>query len=648
MSGLASHWRDSPLWLKTVIAGLLPAVTLLATALIGYRLHRDLHAAEADMDRALVIQSHIQALHILQAEAALGMRGYLLTARPEFLAPYERARRGTPAILEATRARIRDPVVQEQFRVVVALIDEEFERLEALRHHGGRADADERQRQLLESKQLLDRLRAALGDLHRREATLVARFTNTARRATELNYRFSIGAGLVILVSSVAALTVLLGGLLRRLRVLVRNAERLVHEQPLLDAPQGRDELGLLAARLDKAGRLLAERARQAQAASEAKTQILSRTSHEFRTPLHSIIGNAELLAQPAAPEVQAPRAQAVVAAGRHLLGLIDDILDIGRAAQGALRVDCAPLDVAAVLHQAVLLMQPVAQARPLTLVLLPLEGDAESDTTAEADRGRLLQVLLNLLSNAIKFSAPGGRVDAVLALTATQVQVRVRDSGPGIAADDGERVFEPLERLDAEARGIAGSGLGLSISRQLVQAMGGTLVLEAGGGPAPATGATFCLSLPRRAPSVNADAPAHTDQHADEAASQALWPASTAADAASAAVRVLGIALADDDAAVIEAVLARRAGHALLRVPDTPTALHVLAQGAWRCVLLAGSANARDLDVLDAALPARPGPRPVLAWLGADASVAARGVVALPRPLPIKTFTTLLEPRAP
>ena len=229
-----------------------------------------------------------------------------------------------------------------------------------------------------------------------------------------------------------------------------------------------------------------------AERASLAKSEFLSRMSHELRTPLNSVLGFAQLLEMDDLSDQQGQAVGHILRAGQHLLNLIDEVLDIARIESGHLDLSVEAVLVLDVLGDAVDLARPLAEERAVRLTV-----DARSclpDTYALADRQRLLQVLLNLLSNATKYNTRTGRVDISVARTDDgRVRIAVTDTGPGIRAEDLERVFTPFDRLGAEHSGIEGTGVGLTLSKHLVERMGGEIVVESTVG----VGSTFTVFLP-------------------------------------------------------------------------------------------------------------------------------------------------------
>jgi PAS domain S-box-containing protein len=236
------------------------------------------------------------------------------------------------------------------------------------------------------------------------------------------------------------------------------------------------------------------ERARlEAERANHAKSEFLSRMSHELRTPLNAILGFGQLLQMSPADESQRVRVREILNAGRHLLTLIDEVLDLARVEAGHLSVSPEPVTLLPLVEECLALVRPVAAARGVEL----LQPSPDCAVHVRADRTRLKQVLLNLLSNAIKFNHAGGsvKVDCEPESQAdpTQLRIRVEDTGPGLSAAQRQRLFVPFERLDAEERQIQGTGIGLALSKRLVELMGGHIGVDA----APGRGSRFWVQLP-------------------------------------------------------------------------------------------------------------------------------------------------------
>jgi PAS domain S-box-containing protein len=218
-----------------------------------------------------------------------------------------------------------------------------------------------------------------------------------------------------------------------------------------------------------------------AELASRAKSEFLSRMSHEMRTPLNAVIGFSQLLSlNPAALEsgTVGEYAGHVLQAGEHLLALIDDVLDLQKIEEGALTLSLRTLDLQDVVQRTAELLQPAAQAAEVRF-----DNQVPEGIWVHADLQRLRQVLLNVGSNAIKYNHPGGLVRWRLETTGGRRVLCVEDSGAGMSEEQMSRLFQPFERLGRETSTIEGTGLGLIIARSLTQAIGGKLHIDSRAG---------------------------------------------------------------------------------------------------------------------------------------------------------------------
>ncbi|MBL8325527.1 MAG: PAS domain-containing protein [Rubrivivax sp.] len=229
-----------------------------------------------------------------------------------------------------------------------------------------------------------------------------------------------------------------------------------------------------------------------AERANQAKTQFLSRMSHELRTPLNAVLGFAQLMAldanAPLSP-TQQQRLQRMQGAGWHLLALIDDVLDLTSVESREARLKPQWVRLAEVVEEVLAFNEPAAAREQVTL-----HADrAARDLRVWVDPRRVKQVLVNLVSNAVKYNRPGGRVDVSCSASASELTVCVRDTGPGIEAERMPELFQPFNRLGRESGAIAGTGIGLTLSRQLAELMGGRLEADSQLG----VGSEFRLVLP-------------------------------------------------------------------------------------------------------------------------------------------------------
>jgi PAS domain S-box-containing protein len=229
-----------------------------------------------------------------------------------------------------------------------------------------------------------------------------------------------------------------------------------------------------------------------AERANKAKSEFLSRISHELRTPLNAILGFGQLLEKHSSNETQRTRIAYINAAGRHLLKLINEVLDISRIEAGNLQLSPEPVCVANALHETLDLMRPLAAERGIDL---SAPSDLDKEAFVLADHQRLKQVLLNLLSNAVKYNSIKGKVSVSCTPSEKDTfRIAISDTGVGIPGEKLARLFTPFDRLGADQSNVEGTGLGLALSQRLVQAMGGTIGAESTLGQ----GSTFWLELPR------------------------------------------------------------------------------------------------------------------------------------------------------
>jgi PAS domain S-box-containing protein len=228
----------------------------------------------------------------------------------------------------------------------------------------------------------------------------------------------------------------------------------------------------------------------EAEQANRAKSDFLARMSHELRTPLHAILGFGELLERETLNAGQQDKLVQITRGGRHLLDLVNEVLDLARIERGDLSLSLEPIHVGELVSETLELVAPLASAR--SVVLLAPVGESP-DVYVLADRQRLKQVLLNLLSNAVKYNRTGGEVNLVCtAVGSSSFRIAVGDTGLGIAPQDFVKVFDAFERLGADATDVEGTGLGLALTKRLVEAMDGDIGIESQIGE----GTTFWLEF--------------------------------------------------------------------------------------------------------------------------------------------------------
>jgi len=336
----------------------------------------------------------------------------------------------------------------------------------------------------------------------------------------------------------------------------------------------------------------------EAERANLAKSEFLSRMSHELRTPLNAILGFGQLLAMDGLDANQRDNVRQILKAGEHLLQLINEVLDISRIEAGGLALSLEPVAVGETVAEALDLVRPLASERNVQL-----GGNAASaHDFVVADRQRLKQVLLNLLSNAVKYNHEGGTVTIdVTRPAAGRLRFDVADTGAGIAPESLDRLFSPFDRLGADQTSVEGTGLGLALSKGLVDAMGGELRVDSRVGE----GSTFSIEL------AAAEAQA-------ERLEEFVLP-SAGADAADGAAPRTILYIEDNlsNVNLVEGVLAHRPSVRLLAAMQGGLGLELARE------------HACDLILLDLHLPDLPG-NEVLARLQADPATSEVPVLVL------------------
>lgn len=238
-----------------------------------------------------------------------------------------------------------------------------------------------------------------------------------------------------------------------------------------------------------EAHELLRRAEAEANRANRAKSEFLSRMSHELRTPMNAILGFAQVLEMGDLSEGQRESLEHILQGGRHLLDLINEVLDISRIEAGRMSLSVEPVELSETLKESFALVQPLARQYEIRL-----NGPIGCDSVfVSADRQRLKQVFINLLSNAVKYNRRNGTVTVTCEPVGQRLRIAIADTGSGIPEDKRQQLFVPFERLGAEQSAIEGTGLGLALAKRLIDAMNGTMGMESTVGH----GSLFWIELP-------------------------------------------------------------------------------------------------------------------------------------------------------
>jgi PAS domain S-box-containing protein len=396
----------------------------------------------------------------------------------------------------------------------------------------------------------------------------------------ELTYLHKDGSRLPAVVS-VTALRDVVGGIIGYLLIGTDNTARkqIEADRALLDQ-----------ALLDKNGELEAAKS-AAERANLAKSDFLSNMSHELRTPLNAILGFAQLIESGSTPPTtsQARSVEQILKAGWYLLDLINEILDLALIESGKLSLSMEPITLHDLMQECQAMIEPQAQKRGITVTFPHLAGPHN----VQADRTRVKQILINLLSNAIKYNREGGAVVVSCAATAAgRIRIAVEDTGAGLEPEKLAQLFQPFNRLGQESGTEQGTGIGLVVSRRLVELMGG----EIGATSTAGVGSIFWIEL--------------NSTDAALASSDAIEPLPAALVQANGAAQCTLLYIEDNPAnlMLVEDIISRRTDIRLMNAPDGIRGVEMALKWLPNIILmdinLPGISGVQALEIL-AKLPA-------------------------------------------
>ena len=425
----------------------------------------------------------IESLENLSVDMETGRRGYLLTGDRDFLEPYYSAKKGVSQCFSDLYATVdgKSPAFQklEEIRVAItAWIDLAGEPEIVLRQntdHGRLSLADPQRLNEEKAKEIMDGLRRDIGQFKRiieaERQDRLARMRSVHQRVVSQIY-FSVSAAILVII--------FLGILLFREIRLIENKNMLLAEQE----------------------RRLQVAVGETQAASRLKSEFLANMSHELRTPLNAVIGFAQVLQKQyygPLTEKQSAYVDYILTGGRHLLGLINDILDLSKIEAGKMDLNLTNLSLPEVFQNCLLMVREKAGRRRIELSWKV----AEDVLKVTADERKLKQIICNLLFNAVKFTAEGGKIslsarmagDSAGPEAERHVEISVSDTGIGIPRADQKRIFKPFTQLEGGLNGkYEGTGLGLALVKSFVELHGGRVWVQSAG---EGKGSTFYFTLP-------------------------------------------------------------------------------------------------------------------------------------------------------
>jgi signal transduction histidine kinase len=518
-------WLNRPLRVKLLSVIVLAALMLLPPIVTGAAYYQRLTDAR---DRQDVSTQNVERLNALQgslvaASTAIDQFAIVGFNEPEYAQTYRAVRADVPGQLDALEAglpadlRGRGEEVRTTFDAAFAQLDglAEFDvTFPQSDEPSDEAVATDRPEPLLDSLLETTRTRSTASEVATSLDTELRQRLSADRAEVDRLQGVMLWSTLISLVIALAVagggIYAVTSGIVGRIEQMSRNSELFPQGLPMQPVTKADDEIGRLNAGVDVAIEIIEDRryealaaTRRAEDATKAKDDFLSRVSHELKTPLTAMIGFAQLLEEDPDLSTQSREdAARIVSAGHHLQELIEEMLDIKAIEAGKLALTIEPLAVREAVDDAVSLVQPRAADRSITIAT-----HCPAGVVVAADRRRLREVLLNLLSNAVKYNHHGGHVDVTATpRTDDTIRISVTDTGPGITPHDQELLFRPFERLDAHSTDVEGTGIGLTLTKNVVHAMDGSIGLES----TPGEGSTFWVDLPaaRSATPPGADVP--------------------------------------------------------------------------------------------------------------------------------------------
>lgn len=475
---IAKKWQDFPLAIKGVLVISLPLSILLFSFVNLYFEEQKSVSLENRLREILTNQQNIKEMHAQLLEASTAVRDYLLTGDKDFLKVYKVADEKIPLILATLKQNVKDAEVKRRCDDLTPLILENLASLKEISQSSVDKSSESLVDKFKTQTDTLNKLRIEIEKIDNRESLLIKNNLELVNQQRQRYINLSLLLAFVSILGSLFAAWFFSQTIVNRIRILRDNAIKLAHGEPVSLAKNSMDEIGQLSEELDHASQLLSKSVKDANSAkvealeaSSEKSKFLSRTSHELRTPLNAILGFSYLLEQDLPQSKNRDSVSLIKGAAEHLLKLINEVLDIAKIESGDTSISLKSIDIYQLLNEAVDYIRPLGKIRDIDI-----KTDYTQGLFALADHQKLLQVVLNLLSNAFKYGPPNSTVTLSAYKKNKVILIEVLDLGRGISDELRNRVFTPFDRLGAENTKIEGTGLGLALSKQIINAMNGKI----------------------------------------------------------------------------------------------------------------------------------------------------------------------------
>ncbi|MBI2093797.1 MAG: CHASE3 domain-containing protein [Candidatus Omnitrophica bacterium] len=507
-SSPAERIRPSTIAQQLLLLLILPLAfqILFMVALIRAQHHSE--QAQRLSARAEAFTANAYGLLDLLLKADANLRTGLLEQDPGALTSYRNAAEQIPFALERLRQTITEsPRHAAVFGRLEKRINEKFSFMDDIAVNASSATAN-----AVALTDLLERNNASTATIQEAVSAFVEKslqITDTRQQAMKRSLRQLhrlIWTTLIVLIGLTYLIWIFIrSGIAKRLSLLIENTKRLTSGEPLVRPTGGQDEFARLEQAFHKMADALAasmskERLAKeaAESANRAKNEFLANMSHELHTPLNAVIGYSELMRDgtvgPLSP-TQQEYTQYVCDGGRHLLSLVNDILDLSKIEAGKMELHLETVDIKTLLQNSLAMIKGRALTHELEISL----RIAEDTGSIRADERKVKQMVFNLLSNAAKFTPDGGTIGVEALRQDKQVIVTVWDTGIGIDPKDADKVFQEFRQIDsAYSRKNTGTGLGLSLTRRFAKLHGGSIWFESSG---KNQGARFSFALPVSGP---------------------------------------------------------------------------------------------------------------------------------------------------